>query len=46
MTDLIQQIKVQDNEYYGNRTYQTIQIGDQVWMAENLNYKTADSQCK
>jgi uncharacterized protein (TIGR02145 family) len=27
------------------KTYQTIQIGSQVWMAENLNYSTGNSWC-
>ena len=28
-----------------SQTYETVVIGDQIWMKENLNYKTEDSYC-
>lgn len=30
---------------YGGITYETVQIGEQCWMKENLNYQTSNSWC-
>lgn len=28
-----------------NQTYQTVTLGDQTWLAQDLNYETGDSRC-
>ena len=33
------------NVYHGNDNYETVQIGNQVWMAKNLNYDVPGSKC-
>ncbi len=33
----------QANLTYGGQTYEIVEIGNQCWMAENLNYETANS---
>mgnify|MGYP005844903661 CR=1 FL=1 len=30
---------------YAGKTYNTVQIGDQCWLKENLNYETSNSWC-